>query len=317
MCPLKPEKTPRQQAFIYILLIICTLILLCFYSIPLTSDSSTLKPLSNIIPTAQLLEDDSAFIKDNIILTDDKLLKEFADEEPSTSSSISISSSHSPTTLKELKLISIELPIETTSNSIEKTQTPSMEPTLTDTEESTTIYTKQSTESIEKTNSFSNERILNGKKASINQFIHSTENNTKPTTIYTKQSTESIEKTNSFSNERSLNGNKASTNQFIHSTENNTKPTTIYTKQSTESTEKTTKFSNERSLNGNNASTNQLIHSTENNTTTHAPRTDGFLVYSEHCKIPNIDPYHPSILKYIEETPPLVCKVSNSFFFFF
>ncbi|PRD30754.1 UNVERIFIED_CONTAM: hypothetical protein NCL1_25458 [Trichonephila clavipes] len=311
--PLKPEKTPRQQAFIYIVLIICTLILLCFYSIPLTSNSSTIKPLSSIIPTAQLLEDDSAFIKDDIILTDDKLLNEFADEESSTaSSSISISSSYSPTTLKGLKLISIELPIETTSNSIEKTQTLSMEPILTDNEESSTIYSKHSSEPTEKTTIFSNEvRSLNGNNASKNQSIHSTENNIKSNTIYTKHSTESTEKTTIFSNEvRSLNRNNASTNQSIHSTENNIKSNTIYTKHSTESTEKTSIFSNEvRSLNGNNASTNQLIHSTQNNTITYAPTTDGFLVYSEHCKIPNIDPYHPSILKYIEETPPLVCKL--------
>ncbi|GBN45170.1 hypothetical protein AVEN_140995-1, partial [Araneus ventricosus] len=44
-----------------------------------------------------------------------------------------------------------------------------------------------------------------------------------------------------------------------------------------------------------------------NSTTDFMPEGE-FLVFSDHCKIPNIDPYHPSILKYVQESPPLVCK---------
>ncbi|GBN16325.1 hypothetical protein AVEN_182483-1, partial [Araneus ventricosus] len=49
-----------------------------------------------------------------------------------------------------------------------------------------------------------------------------------------------------------------------------------------------------------------------NSTTDFMPEGE-FLVFSDHCKIPNIDPYHPSILKYVQESPPLVCKKVSFF----
>lgn len=248
-CPFKPEKTPRQQAFIYASLIICTLILLCFYSIPLNSNSSTIKPLSSIIPTAQLSEDVSTLIKDDRII--DKLLKKWIKEESSTSSSssASISSSYSPSTSGDLKSIFNKLPIETTSDSIQETETPPLDTTLTDYEGFTTDK-EQSIEFADETD--------------FTPSLDTTLTDYEEFTTYPEQSVKSADKTN---------------------------------------------FSNEvRSLNGNNASTNQFTNSIENKTSTFAPKKDEFLVFSQHCKIPNIDPYHPSILKYIEETPPLVCK---------
>ncbi|GFS93947.1 uncharacterized protein NPIL_178521 [Nephila pilipes] len=218
--PLKPEKSPRQHAFIYIFLIFCTLVLLCFYSIPLNSNSITTKPLSNMIPTAQLSEDISPFIKNDRLQIDDKVLNELIKEESLTSSSSASDSEFSSLiTSEELKSTFNEISIETTFYSVQETQTPSEESTLIVNENSSTVYTEQSTVSGEKTN---------------------------------------------FSNEVS-------------------------------------------SLNENNISTNQFNNRTEN-ISTDGPNRDEFLVFSQHCKIPDIDPYHPSILKFVEETPPLVCK---------
>lgn len=38
----------------------------------------------------------------------------------------------------------------------------------------------------------------------------------------------------------------------------------------------------------------------------------GYLVFSENCRIPDIDPWHPSIEQYIDKSPPLDCSVSLS-----
>lgn len=47
-----------------------------------------------------------------------------------------------------------------------------------------------------------------------------------------------------------------------------------------------------------------------NDTDTSADVRKGYLVFSEHCRIPDIDPMDPSIVHLISKTPPLDCSVS-------
>ncbi|GIY13846.1 hypothetical protein CEXT_199871 [Caerostris extrusa] len=71
-CPLKPEKVPRQfVSFMYMVFFICILILIGFYSLPLYSNSSTMKPLNgNLMPTPENApENYQAFLED--IFTND------------------------------------------------------------------------------------------------------------------------------------------------------------------------------------------------------------------------------------------------------
>lgn len=53
---------------------------------------------------------------------------------------------------------------------------------------------------------------------------------------------------------------------------------------------------------------------TKNETTMISGVPKGFLVFSDKCRIPDLDPMHPSIRHLIEKTPPLDCSVCSLFF---
>ncbi|KAF8764922.1 hypothetical protein HNY73_022949 [Argiope bruennichi] len=258
--PLKPDKAPAQSfSFLYIFLIVCTIVFICFYSLPLNISNSTLKPLSNeLIPTT-IQKSISQPLKND----EKSILNELFGEIPSTASSVlntDISSSVSSD--------ATETEIKTTPLTQQKTQGVAASATMHKVEDFTTIFNSLSTTNLEVTNERKDTDDSTRHSNFKNQYLDTTRETRYRST-----------------------GNKAE-----ESTETSTS-------RDDSNLDSTNNPAENKKLQRKNYPSSQSV-----NTSTDFQPEKEFLVFSDHCKIPNIDPYHPSILKYIQESPPLECK---------
>ncbi|KAG8185929.1 hypothetical protein JTE90_010716 [Oedothorax gibbosus] len=283
-CTLKPEKLLRQHTYFYIALLFLTAVLMYYYTYPLEIQSTSFNKKSELIVEPEISNAKAIVYKVEKLST--KLYSSTNEDEALSAFKVMYhrSSNH---------------PSSTIINNILKPNTESNY--RSSSEESTMIETstKQSTFTILTEISSVSPVELPLSTSNLQDDSHK---------VYTKDSqTHNIDILNK-------NLQTSITQEDLNTVEDVT--------HSVEATENNAKYSTNQSHTTYVSSYNTQVNETQESSVPVTSATlpvstsidevnkvnKDFLVYSKNCRIPNIDPMHPSILEFVKLTDPLVCK---------